>query len=133
MDHTRSNQLSMAILAMYHTTARHIGHCYNELLRSFAYRPHQIHAVRKCRVQRGVPQANAAAPPRVFSSSSGVCGSHPSGLGAPTREGTPKHATGTCACPSQLRASEFRLRGALACKAPSAPTPSATITCADVP
>src|SRR5205823_1080744 len=29
-----------------------------------------------------------------------------SGLGAPTREGTPKHATGTCACPSQLRASE---------------------------
>src|SRR5207248_9382210 len=26
-----------------------------------------------------------------------------------------------------------RLRGALACKAPSAPTPSATITCADVP
>src|SRR5207253_5190388 len=31
--------------------------------------------------------------------------------------------TGTCACPSQLCASEFRLRGALACKAPSAPTP----------
>src|SRR2546423_14389577 len=56
-----------------------------------------------------------------------------SGLRAPTREGTPKHATGTCACPSQLRASELRLRGALACKAPSAPTPSATITCADVP
>src|SRR5437763_2098315 len=55
-----------------------------------------------------------------------------SGLGAPTREGTPKHATGTCAWPSQLRASEFRLRGALACKAPFAPTPSATITCADV-
>src|SRR5207248_366271 len=26
-----------------------------------------------------------------------------------------------------------RLRGALACKAPSAPTPSATITCSDVP
>src|SRR2546423_13952637 len=25
------------------------------------------------------------------------------------------------------------LRGALACKAPSAPTPSATITCADIP
>src|SRR2546423_15530482 len=49
-----------------------------------------------------------------------------SGLRAPTREGTPKRATGTCACPSQLRASELRLRGALACKAPSAPTPSAT-------
>src|SRR5438874_4639750 len=29
-----------------------------------------------------------------------------SGLGAPTREGTPKHATGTGACPSLLRASE---------------------------
>src|SRR2546423_7859851 len=56
-----------------------------------------------------------------------------SGLGAPTREGTPKHATGTCAGPSQLRASEVRLRGALACTAPSAPTPSATITCADPP
>src|SRR5437660_3627099 len=55
------------------------------------------------------------------------------GARAPTREGSPKHATGTCAGPSQLRASEFRLRGALACKAPSAPTPSATITCADVP
>ena len=49
-----------------------------------------------------------------------------SGLGAPTREGTPKHATGTCACPSLLRASECRFRGALACKAPSAPTPSVT-------
>src|SRR5256885_5589716 len=49
-----------------------------------------------------------------------------SGLGAPTREGTPKHATGTCACPSLLRAPECRFRGALACKAPSAPTPSAT-------
>src|SRR2546423_10905101 len=46
------------------------------------------------------------------------------GLRAPTREGTPKHATGTCACPSQLRASEVRLRGALACKAPS-PRPPA--------
>src|SRR5437763_12133104 len=49
-----------------------------------------------------------------------------SGLGAPTREGTPKHATGTCACPNLLRAPECRFRGALACKAPCAPTPSAT-------
>src|ERR1051325_3525108 len=49
-----------------------------------------------------------------------------SGLGAPTREGPPKHATGTCAGPGLLRASEVCFRGALACKAPSAPTPSAT-------
>ena len=35
-----------------------------------------------------------------------------SGLGAPAREGTPKHATGTWACPSLLRATACRFRGA---------------------
>src|SRR5205823_14206389 len=47
------------------------------------------------------------------------------GARAPTREGTPKHATGTCAGPSQLRASDVRLRGALPSRAPPAPPPSA--------
>src|SRR5256885_16355325 len=56
-----------------------------------------------------------------------------SGLGAPTREGTPKHATGDVCLPEPAPRLRVRLRGALACKAPSAPTPSATMRCSAPP
>src|SRR5256885_1494375 len=58
-----------------------------------------------------------------------------SGLGAPTREGTPKHATGTCACPSLLRARNAAFVAPLRVKRPPPrpPAPRTGLGCAEVP